>query len=296
MSRMPRARRVRPLALVAALATVPLLLVACAAPAELKPAALPDGLEVRLQQGRLDVEARRLVVRVENTGGEAVTIDGFELEAPTLATALVREEAFELPPGDALAIRLPLPPAECGAEAGAAVLHVDATTPDGPAAGELTPDDPFDTLARVADADCLAESVDTVATIAVPEHLRAIGSGVDRRAVIDVLVTPAASGSGSFVIDRVYGTTLLNAEGGVDWPVGVEISAGDAPQTISLDVRPARCDAHAIADDKRGTILPFEIRTSDGRAGRLDRSSGATLKAELYQYYGERCGLALPAG
>ena len=65
---------------------------------------------------------------------------------------------------------------------------------------------------------------------------------------------------------------------------------------ISLEVRPARCDAHAIADDKRGTILPFEIRTSDGRAGRLDRSSGDTLKAELYQYYGERCGLAQPAG
>jgi hypothetical protein len=295
MSRMPRARRIRSLALIAALATAPLLLVACAAPAE-EAAPLPDGLEVRLQQGRLDVEARRLVVRVENTGGEAVTIDRFELEAPTLATALVREEAFELPPGDALAIRLPLPAAECGEDAAAPVLRVDATTPEGPASGELVPDDPFDTLARVADADCLAESVDAVATVTMPEHLRSTGSGVDRRAVIDVLVTPAASGSGSFVIDRVYGTTLLNAEGGVDWPVGVEISAGDAPQTISLDVRPARCDAHAIADDKRGTILPFEIRTSDGRAGRLDRSSGATLKAELYQYYGERCGLALPAG
>ena len=293
MSRMPRARRIRSLALTAALAIAPLLLVACAAPSE-EAAPLPDGLEVRLQQGRLDVEARRLVVRVENTGDEAVTIDRFELQAPTLATALVREEAFELPPGDALAIRLPLPPAECGEEAGAAVLHVDATTPEGPAAGVLAPDDPFGTLARVADADCLAESVDAVATITMPEHLRSTGSGVDRRAVIDVLVTPAASGSGSFVIDRVFGTTLLNAEGGVDWPVGVEIAAGDPPQTISLDVRPARCDAHAIADDKRGTILPFEIRTSDDRAGRLDRSSGDTLKAELYQYYGERCGLAPP--
>lgn len=295
MSRMPRARRIRAAALVAALATAPLLLVGCAAPAEDQVAPLPDGLEVRLQQGRLDVEARRLVVRVENTGDEAVTIDRFELEAPTLATALVREEAFELPPGDAIAIRLPLPPAECGEETGPAVLHVEATTVDGPAGGELAPDDPFDTLARVADADCLAESVDAVATIAMPEHLRSTGSGIDRRAVIDVVVTPAASGSGSFVIDRVFGTTLLGPEGGVEWPVGVEIAAGDPPQTISLEVRPARCDAHAIADDKRGTILPFEIRVSDGRAGRLDRSSGDTLKAELYQYYGERCGLAPPA-
>ena len=66
---------------------------------------------------------------------------------------------------------------------------------------------------------------------------------------------------------------------------------GNPASIISLPVRPARCDAHAIADDKRGTILPFEIATADGRAGRLDVPAGDGLKAELYAYYGERCGL-----
>ena len=61
---------------------------------------------------------------------------------------------------------------------------------------------------------------------------------------------------------------------------------------ISLPVRPARCDAHAIADDKRGTILPFEIddRRRPRRADSTCPSSDG-LKAELYAYYGERCGL-----
>ena len=98
--------------------------------------------------------------------------------------------------------------------------------------------------------------------------------------------------TGSFVIDRVLGTTLLTAEDGTDWPLGARgRDRRRADQTISLAVRPARCDAHAIADDKRGTILPFEITTSDGRTGRIDRSSGDTLKAELYDYVTERCGL-----
>ena len=96
-------------------------------------------------------------------------------------------------------------------------------------------------------------------------------------------------------IDRVYGTTLLNAEDGIDWTLGVDVAAGDPPLVLSLPVRPARCDAHAIADDKRGTILPFDIATGDGRAGRLDVPSAPGLKAELYAYYAERCGLEAPS-
>ena len=65
--------------------------------------------------------------------------------------------------------------------------------------------------------------------------------------------------------------------------------------TIKLAVRPARCDAHALADDKRGTILPFAVATGDGREGRLELPAGDALKADLYAYYAERCGLAGPA-
>ena len=36
---------------------------------------------------------------------------------------------------------------------------------------------------------------------------------------------------------------------------------------------------------------PFEVTTSDGRAGALELASGDALKADLYAYYAERCGL-----
>ena len=106
-----------------------------------------------------------------------------------------------------------------------------------------------------------------------------------------MLVTPEPSGDASFVIDVVHGTTLLTAEDGPDGRSHSMSPRAESRSRFSLAVRPARCDAHAIADDKRGTILPFEITTSDGLTGRIDRSSGDTLQAELYDYVTERCGL-----
>ncbi|AWB94961.1 hypothetical protein DCE93_04210 [Agromyces badenianii] len=295
---MPRTRLTRrfaiALALPLALAATAFGLAACTAQPS---ASLPDGLSVRVQQGRLDIEAQRLVVRLENDGDEPVTVERLEVVAPTLTPGMVRDEPFEVAPGNALQIRLPLSASECGTDAGSetpapeATILLQVATTSGRASSELIADDPHGTLARIANSECLAESVDRVAALQMPEHLRSTGSGIARRAFIDVDIVPEASGDGSFTIDRVYGTTLLNAEDGVDWPLGTQVAAGGDPVTISLPVRPARCDAHAIADDKRGTILPFEIRTSDGREGRLDRSSGDTLKAELYAYYGERCAL-----
>ncbi|WP_022894496.1 hypothetical protein [Agromyces subbeticus] len=293
---MPRARLTRRLATCLALVTAaPVLGLAACTPSP--PQGLPEGLSASIQQGRLDIEARRLVVRLENDGEATVTVQRLEVDSPSLASGMVRDEPFEVAPGDALQIRMELTASECDAGDDpthlVAVVLLDVSTAggSGTVSGELPADDPFGTLARVTGEACLADSVEQVATLTMPEHLRSTGSGADRRAFIDVEVVPAASGTGSFTIDRVYGTTLLNAEDGVDWPLGAEVAAGDEPFTISLPVRPARCDAHAIADDKRGTILPFAIRTSDGREGRLDRSSGDTLKSELYAYYGERCAL-----
>ena len=171
-------------------------------------------------------------------------------------------------------------------------VAVDWRTNGGSGSAELVADDPFDTVARVNGADCLADSVAEVAAIEMPEHLRSTGTGPDRRAFIDVGIVPAASGDASMRIERVHGTTLIEAEEPGAWEPGLDVSAGDAPFMLSLPVRPARCDAHGLADDKRGTILPFEIETADGRAGRLDVPSHDGLKAELYAYYGERCGLS----
>jgi hypothetical protein len=288
---MPRTRGIRQLTLLAALAIAGGLLTACS-PASGDDGSAPEGLAVSIKQGRLDVVNRRLVVRFENSGDDALTVTRFDVRTPTFAEQLERTEPVELGPHDALDVRLDLPASDCDAEPGPVFVTVEYPTDDGSGTAELVADDPFDVVAYVSTADCLAESVSDVAAIVMPEHLRSTGAGAERRAFIDVAIQPAAPGDdASMHVERVWGTTLLNAEDGTDWPLDLDVEAGAEPFVVSLPVRPARCDAHGIADDKRGTILPFEIETGDGRAGRLDVPAGDSLKNELYGYYTERCGL-----
>lgn len=254
-----------------------------------------EGLSVEVRQGRFDVPDRVLVVSFANDGGEGLVIDHAEVRSPALEPGMERARPIELAPGGRLDARFPLTASVCDAEPDTTVEVFVSREPrpddGGGVTATLVPDDPYDTMARIADRDCLAESVAAAARIVLPERLRVTGSGTDARAVIDVRVEPVASGSASLEIERVLGTTLLGSEAGGAWPVDVEVTAGGDPVGIELPVRPARCDAHAIADDKRGTILPFEVVTSDGRAGALELASGDALKADLYAYYSERCGL-----
>lgn len=258
------------------------------------PAEEVDGLRVEVRQGRFDVPDGVLVVSFANDGDESVTVARAEVRSPALEPGMERTRPFDLGPGDRLDVRMPLTPSVCDArpDTVVAVELRGGAQGDGAAVGALlVPSDPYDTMTRIADRDCLAQSAAAAASIVLPQELRVTGSGADARAVIDVAVQPAASGDASLAIAQVLGTTLIGSEEGGSWPVGVEVSAGGDPVTIELPVRPARCDAHAIADDKRGTILPFEVTTSDGREGALEFASGDALKAELYAYYAERCGL-----
>jgi hypothetical protein len=300
---MPRSRP-RPVAAVIAVGLLTALgsmLVACSteapstdAESSATPAEEVDGLRVEVRQGRFDVPDGVLVVSFANDGDESVTVTRTEVRSPALERGMERTRPFDLGPGDRLDVRMPLTPSVCDArpETVVAVELRGGAHGDGAAVPALlVPSDPYDTMTRIADRDCLAQSAAAAAAIVLPERLRVSGAGTDARAVIDVRVEPAASGDASIEIERVLGTTLIGSESGGAWPVGLEVAAGDAPATIELPVRPARCDAHAIADDKRGTILPFELATSDGRAGALEFASGDALKADLYAYYAERCGL-----
>ncbi|MCD2442655.1 hypothetical protein LQ757_10265 [Agromyces sp. SYSU K20354] len=286
---MPRASRIGRFPVGAAIALVTIGLTGCAAPAG--PAGVPDGITAELRQGRFDVEDRKLVVKVENAGPSAVEIERLAVTAPVFNAPLERGKPLDLSSGDSIDIRIDLPAPQCGTGEGRPLVELRGRSGDERFDGSIAPADPFGTLERIGATDCLTASVDAVAAITLPEHLRTTGDGAAQRAWIDVVITPEPTGDASFVVDVVHGTTLLGAEDGPEWPLALEVAAGGEPITVPLAVRPARCDAHAIADDKRGTILPFEVTTGDGLTGRIDRSSGDALQAELYDYVTERCGL-----
>ena len=163
MSRMPRARRIRRLALGAALAAVAVgSRACCGARGAASRRRCPTGSPPSIQQGRLDVEARRLVVRVENAGDAAVddrpasSVDGADAREPA-SCATSRSSS---PPGEALAIRLDLPASRVRRAAGdggaraSTCATVRRRTVDG---RRSSPTTRSARLARVGDADCLAD-------------------------------------------------------------------------------------------------------------------------------------------
>ncbi|QAY73579.1 hypothetical protein ET445_09740 [Agromyces protaetiae] len=269
--------------------------VTATAPVETRDPAGLSGITASVSQGRVDVSSGRIFVLVTNGRDEPITVASVEVHSPGFEPGMAKQKPTAFPAGRAIAIRLAPTAAICDEPVDPITVRLDVTTPDGAVHDEVAADDPYGSLERIHDQACLGESVAAVAALTLPDHLRSTGSGAERRAVIDIAVAPvgapADGAAASFHVSGVRGTTLINAEGGFNWDLDLTIAASDPPSTIELPVRPGRCDAHAVAEDKIGTILPFEIETSDGRSGQLGLPANDTLRAELYAYYSERCGL-----
>ena len=73
------------------------------------------------------------------------------------------------------------------------------------------------------------------------------------------------------------------------WPRSVAVHAGGAIQHFRLGIRPARCDPHAIADDKVGTLLPLRV-SAGGRDGVVKIDAGAMLRGRIHDFVSTACG------
>ncbi|TFC14543.1 hypothetical protein E3O19_10065 [Cryobacterium algoritolerans] len=149
-------------------------------------------------------------------------------------------------------------------------------------------------LDRIEGEDCLAGALRQVLRIDVAPKLRVDGAGPVSTAWLDLTLTPTG-GPGVATIDQAGSTPLLASATGLDWPVGLTLDATTPPTRISLGLRPARCDPHAIAEDKRGTVFPLTVRVTVGpgspeRAGDWDLAVDDALRARLYTWIADRCG------
>ncbi|MFD8237495.1 hypothetical protein ACFV20_37220, partial [Streptomyces sp. NPDC059696] len=59
-------------------------------------------------------------------------------------------------------------------------------------------------------------------------------------------------------------------------------------QVVPLRIRPARCDPHAVAEDKVGTLLPLKV-TVGKRNGLLKVAAPTELKGRIYDFVTAAC-------
>jgi hypothetical protein len=129
--------------------------------------------------------------------------------------------------------------------------------------------------------------------VAEPDQIRVEQVSDRLVAFVDLTVIPTGA-SGSFIIEAVDDTVLfglfdpLSPTGRDSLPIDLTVTGADEPRLLTIPLVPARCDAHAVAEDKRGTLLPLRVRVGDATGIRYFALSDER-KGELYTYLGDAC-------
>ncbi|WP_157078970.1 hypothetical protein [Herbiconiux solani] len=268
-------------------------------PATAAPDTVVDGLGLAILQNRPDYAKRVLQLAVTNQGTAPITVTAARFSSPQFAGEASWSKPTEVPAGLTRQLPVALPEAVCPAPsslAGDATLAVTVTDASG-ASREVVaaPADPFAVLPRIAGEDCLDEAVAAVASLRLDDTLEVTGAGRDAVARLRLVVDPSA-GSGSLRVSGARSTILLQPPGGGNWPLETAVDGGGATQVLTLDVVPARCDPHAIAEDKRGTFLPVQVELGDGATGMTGTTgtvsvpSSDALRLALYDFIAQTCG------
>jgi len=253
------------------------------------------GIDVSVAQARLDRERRVVQVRVANDSAVDVTVVEGRLTTPGAAGIAVSTRGRAVRSGVERDLSVGLGTPRClgpraTAPSGTPQVELDLVDDDGRTAlWRGTPDDPNGVLDRIHREDCAAVAVasgarlslDPRVTYSYPGDGRVVGS-------VTLWLEPVPGGPRVEVV-RVDGTTLLTPEGGAaSWPVALDSAVG--PGNVTLAFEPARCDPHAVAEDKRGAFLGVHARVDGVEQEVVHLSPGDTLRGEIHDYVGAACG------
>ncbi len=235
-------------------------------------AASVDELSVTadLYRTRSDPGRGGIQLSLANGAASPLVVRSARLESPALAAPMLRREEATVPAGQRRDLPLPLPAPVCGDPAPAppeAVLEIEL-------------DDGSTVELRVATADRIGqwarwheEACFAAAAAALAElRLEAVPPAEEGEIGVRLVAAPGGGGeesdgggagegdgeAGSLRLLDVSGSVLLSALDASGRPVAsipVPDDRAAAPTELALRYAPARCDAHAIADDKQGTHL-----------------------------------------
>ncbi|GAB3096401.1 hypothetical protein [Isoptericola nanjingensis] len=277
------------------------------------PSGVAQGLSAELRQDRTQYADRRATLHVVNGSDQAVTLLGGALDAPGYGPSAPDgpTRARTLAPGAGRDVRLRLGEVDCDADAPAALSGSDAqTTPvatatvrlavggaspgaDDTGAGtavEVEVTDPLARLAAVHAEVCAERLVASGVTLRVTDVRAADVPTPDGDAPggrITLAVEPVPGGSDVRLVE-VSGTTLLSPATGNAW-TGDGL-ADQADGQVVLDVVPARCDPHVVAEDKRGTFLPVHADVDGAPQPVIYVPMTDQQRAAVYDVVHDTCG------
>ncbi|AXT84977.1 hypothetical protein C6I20_07110 [Aeromicrobium sp. A1-2] len=254
--------------------------------------ALPDGVVVHIDQSRVERKGRIVFLRVENNTSRDFTIHQYVLSSPRFETVRWSGEEEVGASYDA-DLEFTMPTGRCGTSidatvrftyrvAGGGATGVDGADrrpiwqcrgPCGPRLRALDPGGGRPDRRRRPGG------------LRQGQHVGAAAARHDD--------TDGTKGRRDDVRFTGFGSTVLFRQApGSAADVDVRLGPGDPPAGLVMTVVPARCDPHALAEDKVGRLFPVTVKADDVGAGAsfflpLNRSQ----QTAFFDYFRSRCGL-----
>ena len=256
-------------------------------------AELPDGVSVVVYQPRTEIQSGRFAIQVTNASDAPVTVLRAELNSPDYSAPIVWERHdARLSPGVAIDLRVDPVPPSCGDPNDEPMrVALDFRLADG-REGHAVVDaaDPFEQFPRIPDALCLGILLDEVAEVST---VRLESDGQPRSPGRLVLAVSPTGGDGSATWDAIQSTILVSLLGDdgqpvKELPVALELTGDSGATELSFPIVPDRCDSHAIAEDKVGTLFAIAVTVGD-RSGTFRLPSTDEFRAQVYAFVQAYC-------
>ncbi|MEA5454450.1 hypothetical protein SPF06_06925 [Sinomonas sp. JGH33] len=242
-------------------------------------------IAVVVDQFRDGYASETVVLQLDDVAAGAITVTRAELVDPRFEDGAAWAGSTDLSPGYPISLPAATTAPRCGTpDDGDPSVRV--TFADGGAI-VVPATDPHRVLPRIHSEKCFAIRVADSARLRLDDGLAETGPA--RTATLELFADrPTGHGpSENLELVSVSNTTLLDEDPAAPWPQNVHIAAGGAP--IPLTVRPARCDPHAVAEDKVGTLIPLTIRVGD-TTGVVKVPASNALKTKIYAFVARACG------
>ena len=262
-------------------------------------------LTARVVQYRRDAELGVVQVKVTNGGDEAVRVARVALESSTFLETAYDIKDSRIGPGLSVDLTVPLVDPACPAEgsgdgvgdgAGDGVGDGGHRVGDGGHRVGLQIDGngvwlPLEgtVLQQVRDARCAEIAVAELVQLGFEGRWEDAGEVDGEPALSGRLVVSPEPGAGPFVVSLSGATTLFT----VAEPATVELAGqGPAAGPVLLDVvlTVTRCDAHAVAEDKKGYLFPVRVQEPGADEAVVEVAVPLTRRAPLRELISRSCG------
>lgn len=261
-------------------------------PAAPQEAAFPADLTAYVDQSRVERVGRSVFVRLVHDGEGTVTVLRAEIASERFGEVeWTGEKTFQ----NEADLDFELPVGACGTGSDADV-RLTYRLDDGPElVSETLATDRYGAIALFLERDCAEQTLGEAASIETGPH-RVVGEGRDSVFELPVRFVPTGARD-DVEFAGFEGTVLFSTAPGTPVhpevaPVPLTSQPTGEPTEVLLRLVPGRCDPHALAEDKVGTLVYVYVDApglADGSSFYLPLED--ETRADLRGFFGTHCGL-----